>query len=865
MLQQKQDFFKIKQINKCDKCRIKKSDQEVYLPSACMKKSGTGDLLIITDMIEYSENYKKLQEFLERKEIFNYQIYSACNCRTKNFEIPSPIHGVYSYCKSFNIDKLDYKCIMVIGRAINFVTQSDDISSWLDFSEYIFNQTYFWYKGKKVFPVSFVSEWLKTDNFQRFFVIKQLEKIKQELKSPQYFQDIPYNIIEVQDADDFLLSHKEEGELAWDTETSSLNHFDPNFRVGCLTLSFDGIDGYYLPFEKINKRILSQFFKNKYQITANGKFDIKAMLRMGIQNSKVDEDITILAHLLNTERTLNGLKSLAWLVNMGGYEKELDNYIQKYKIKNYLDIPHSIMKNYATLDAIVTYRVHKFLMNELVPRQQMVYDTYKKYVIPVIPIFIKAEMHGMLIDKKYLNELDSNLDKEISELESTIKKDLNTNADINSDEQLAKALEKNGLPDLGRVKKGHYKTGDAILQAWKKRGFEIAELILKHRALSKLQSSFVGSVEEEEEISNKSFFNIEAKEKVKQQGLAKYIAEDGYIHATFNPARADTYRGTGADPNLQQMPKRGYEGKRFRPVFGCPEDYYLCESDYSGYQLRIVCIESQDKVMEDIFINLGGDMHSMTANGVFCRDITLEEFLSKKDEEPHKTHRDKSKGVNFGFIFLRSAYGFKSDLEENWTDEEINEYIKENNLKIIIDKQGNEDTYLTVSTEIRKNFFETYRGLEPWGDKKIEFAKKNGYIDCMLGGRRHTPSLTYISKEGVGFNKWVDHYEKIAVNSSAQTFEVLSIYKAMVDINKKIVDNNYKSIIVGNVHDSIVSYIHRDELEHMWHIIKNNMEDHNSYRIPILCDINYGKVWGFSPNMKTIEDVKKFKEKEGIE
>lgn len=593
MLQPKQNFFKKKEIDKCDKCRIKKSDQDEYSTSSLKMKQGNGDLLIITDMVEYESVYKYIPKFLEQKGIFDYQIYSACNCRTKNFEIPSPIHEVYKYCNSFDIDKLDYKCIVVIGRAINFITRSDDIQSWVDFSEYIFNQTYFWYKGKKVFPVPFVSEWINTDNFQRFFVIKQLTQIKEELKNPQYYKEDPYIIIEVNDCDDFLLSHKEECNIAWDTETSSLNHFDSNFRVGCLTLSFDGVNGYYLPFEKINKRILNQFFKNKYQITANGKFDVKAMLRMGVQNSKVDEDITILAHLLNTERTLNGLKSLAWLVNMGGYEKDLDNYIKKYKIKNYLDIPHSIMKNYATLDAIVTYRIHKFLMNELVPKQQMIYDTYKKYVIPVIPVFTKAEMHGMLIDKKYLNELDSNLDKEILELEIKIKKELNTNVDINSNEQLAKVLEKNGLPDLGRTKKGHYKVGDAILQAWKKSGYTVAEDLLKYVALQKLKSSFVGSVEEEKEVKTNNFFNMEVKEKVKQQGLAKYIADDGYIHATFNPARTSSWRGScftkdviikcsdGIDIEFKQLLETSYKNKCLKTKEG---ESYIINIIYKGIQ-----------------------------------------------------------------------------------------------------------------------------------------------------------------------------------------------------------------------------------------------------------------------------------------
>lgn len=320
------------------------------------------------------------------------------------------------------------------------------------------------------------------------------------------------------------------------------------------------------------------------------------------------------------------------------------------------------------------------------------------------------------------------------------------------------------------------------------------------------------------------------------------------------------------DPNLQQMPKQGYEGERFRPIFGCPEDYYLCETDQSGFQLRIAAIMSKDPVMTDLFLNKSGDMHSVTAQGVFCRKIELEQFLKgiKEGNKEFKKYRHKSKFVNFGFLFLRSSFSFKSDLEENWTDQEIKEYIEQNNIEVIKDSRGIEDLYLTVATDIRNKFFETYPNLEPWGRSQIDFAKKHGYIDCMLGGRRHTPLLTYINKDDKNSGKWVSHYEKIVVNSPVQTFEALTIYKAMMEIDKKIVDNNYKSIIIGMVHDSIVMYIHKNELEQMWYIIKEAMDDNETYSIPLKGETDYGKVWGFSLIMETIEDVKKFKEREGI-
>lgn len=837
------NFFQKKSSSKCDKCKVKPTEIDVKLKSSLLHKQGNGDVLILVDMVEFEMMLKYFINFLNKIGITDFQIYTTCLCRTKDFNLPSPIYSVYNYCDCLDLSKLNYKVIVCLGRSLYYLIQGDDFISYIDFSEFVFNPTYFIYENKRVYPIPFLSEWINKDSLENKFVMKQFNFLKEYLKNYSSLIIKPYNIIKIDEPNDFLTEYKDiECNMAWDTETSSLNHFDNHFKVGCLTLTFDGNTGYYLPFEKINRRLLSQFFKTKYQITANGKYDVKAMLVSGVQNSRVDEDITILAHLLNTVRIKNGLKTLAWMIGFGGYDSDLDKYRKQYKCDNFLDIPEHILMNYAVMDSIVTYRVYQWLMNDLVPKQQdVVYDTYKKYIIPVIKVFTKAEMRGLDIDVEYLNNLNNEVKNEIEECKNKILKKLNMNIDINSLKQLGEALEKFSLPSVEKTKAGGYKTGEEQLLYWKRCGYDIADDLLKYRELVKLKTTYIGSYEKNKEKTPDIFFKKQIEEK--EDGIAKYI-RNGKIHSTFNPARTDTWRSNSDAPNLQANPKHGEAGKRTRPIFKCPDDYYICEADQSGFQLRIAAIMSGDTVMEDIFLNKGGDMHSITAQSVFARDKTLEYFLEHKGEEPYKSFRFKSKGVNFGFLFLRSAFGFKPDLENTWTIQEIEDYIKNNNLTLTTDKNGYEDKYLTVATDIRNKYFLTYPMLEPWGRNCINEAKKFGYTDCMLGGRRHLPMMLFNTTDNQNIRE-KSHFESVAVNSRVQTFEAIILYKAMVQINNEIEKHNLKSIIIGMIHDSILMYIYKSEVKLMYNIIKEAMDDYNTFGIPLISELELGQIWGF--------------------
>lgn len=836
-----EDFFDTKEVVvKCSNCPLKGNSCN-YSDNTLVYDKGTDVLFVL----EFQEDRKILEFFKNRVSRYfeHFSIAVGLNCSPKNKEVKSPIYKTYKYCNTLTEEFVSkYKVVVVVGNALQAITQNSDIDNWIDFNEFLFNQTYLytrynWKKKTRVYPIPKIIEWQGQDNFKNFFVNKQFKFIREYLDNYSEFEFEDYENMFVEDTDKFFVEHDDKKILAWDTETNNLNCFVDDFKCGCMTISFDGKKGYYLPFDKIDKRQLNSFLSDKESIGANIKYDVKTLNRFGINRINMSEDVITLYHLLNTNRRSNSLKSLAWLIGFGGYDTELDEYLSNYRVDNYLQIPESILFKYATIDAIVTYRLYEHAKKKLVPKQSSVYKVYKEYVMPVIPVFLEMENNGMIIDKNYLQEFHDDLSKQIKEIEIEIKKELNQEFEVSSNEQLGKALEKYGLPDLGRTKKGHYKTGDEILQQWIISGFSVVEKISRYRALSKLDESFVGNAEE-------------------KNGMWQHIMSDEKAHPNYGVAMTKSYRSVCSSPNFQQMPKHGDLAKKFRKIFKCPEDYYIGEADFSGFQLRIACIYSQDKVMEDVFLNRGGDLHSSSAQSIFCRDISLDEFLKVKNIEPYKTLRHKAKNqINFPLLFSSSPYVIYGTIQTEWTEEERQNYIKENDLVMMFDRNENPDSVLTVIVDLHKKFFETYPELKEWIDENPSIASKQGYMDSWHGGRRHLPEMKY---RGENFDKgeWTN-LSNISTNSPVQCMEAIEAYRALISVFQEMKKLNLKSKIIGMVHDSQLYYIHKSEVEIMYNLIMLSMENRTSFNIPITGDLNLSKVWGFGEEV-TKENVKSF-------
>lgn len=869
-----QDFFKKKSY--CDLCpveqAVKNNKLKVILKNekpevrSDLRDFSNIDYLFLTDTMEQEKDLDKLYNLIKSKGIKRFLITSAIGCRTVGYEIPSPFYATYSYCKCFDINKYNPKVVITTGKAFMHFTKSSVFDSWREFREFIFNETYFLphikskWKGR-IYPSGFVHDIFQFDTFEYLHFTKQLEFAKKHVENYELEKFVmpEYKLEKVIDFNKFIEDHKDEKEGAFDTETNSLNVFVDDFKMGCLQVSFDGVTGYYIPEKIINKRKLSVWLDNIYQIWANGKFDCKVLNRSKIKGYHVDEDIPLIFHLMNTERDSNSIKVLSWFIGFGGYEDDLDNYKYKYKIKNYLDIPEDILFPYATLDGIVTYRLKEFLVKYLIHKQPETYQLYRDYVLPVIPVFQSMEEEGLLVDKDYVKKYHDELVEKQNKVEQEIYELAGKKFNIASNDELGFMLEKLGLPDHGRVKKGFYQTGEPLLLQWKKEGFKIAEKILEYRKISKMDSTYIGDINNAISDNYNLLFQTEGKIiEQDDEGIYQYIMSDGRVHGNIMPALTDSWRSLSFNPNLQNFPKI----EEFRKIFIAPEDYYFFEADYSGFQLRLMAIYSKDENMIDAFVNQSGDLHGVSGYEFFCHDkenISFDYFKAHKKEEPYYTMRYNGKISNLAFAFCYTPFSFQTKIREEWNEEQINDYIKRYNLEIIVDKESKkENKYLTVATDLYNKFFIKYPQLKTYMKDAQDLASKQGYIDCPIfpGLRRHLPELLMKGKNLTKEKK--SHYsnlENIAVNAGAQGGEALIVYKSLRKIFDKFRELNLKTKLNFCVHDSEGGYLNKNELEQVYSILKENMEVFD-YSVPILAEVECGGVWGFSKEIteKNIEE-----------
>jgi DNA polymerase-1 len=589
---------------------------------------------------------------------------------------------------------------------------------------------------------------------------------------------------------------------------------------------------------------------------ANGKYDTKCLHLAGVPDLQIDDDIILMNKILNTERLSKGLKSLSWLIGLGGYDKDLDIYVEKYKITNYGNIPEKVLFSYATMDAIATYRLWEYAIEQS-KLQPEPFKAYREYILPALEVFKQAELNGVSINLDYLNKFNSELSKEIEEVSKTIYNYIGYKFNIGSLDELGSALQRKGLPAITLNKKNMYRTGEHELNQWVKLGYEdIAKPLLKYRELSTLRKTFVGNTGkgEEENTFDSSFFmtefDLETTYKKSDDshvvdGIVKFICKDGKVHPSYGVAMTDSGRANSNTPNFQNQPKQGQYAKRFRKIYKCDKDYYYGGFDYSGFQLRIAAILSKDENMLDAFINRGGDLHSATAQIVFARNISLDEFITNKGKQPYKKWRFEAKAINFLFLFS-GHYSLMYENIDAWGMEEVEQYISNNNLQIVdmFNKSVKELKILTVCKDIQDQFFKLYPKLKEWFAYNNSFARQNGYIDSPYGGRRHLPRLV---KECSGDNKGKTKNQlNISINSPVQNFEALTVYKAMTNIYNDFKKYNLKSTLIGSVHDEITHYIYKPEVKTVYEIAKKYMYiPTDVWGCPITAELGIGYIWGF--------------------
>ena len=471
--------------------------------------------------------------------------------------------------------------------------------------------------------------------------------------------------------------------LCFDTETDGV---DPmvNQLVG-ISLSTTAGVAYYIPVnvkdslpqeEALN--ILEPLFSNEesLKIAHNYKFDYMMLRRGGLEVEGPVFDTMLAAYLIDADQKLKmdtlaekylhySPISIEKLIGSGRNQKTMDEVA-----------PEEVM-TYACEDADITLRLYEVLSDVL--QEDELEEIAQSLEFPLTKVLAKMEMEGVLVDREILDELSASLREDLIALEKEIYEKAGTEFNINSPKQLGEVLfDKMGLPPGKKTKTGQYSTAESVLTKLAS-DYEMPELILEYRALSKLKSTYVDA-------------------------LPKLINEKtNRIHTDFNQSVAATGRLSSSNPNLQNIPIRTKRGREIRKAFVAKEGAQLLSADYSQVELRVIASIAEDENMIQAFKD-GEDIHSRTAKEVF-------DLESLDDVTPDQ--RRKAKEVNFGIPYGVSAYGLANRLD-----------ISNDEGKEMIDQ-----------------YFERFPSIQDYINETKAFAKENGYVKTLMGRRRYIPQI----------------------------------------------------------------------------------------------------------------------------
>ncbi|WP_439482086.1 DNA polymerase I [Cyclobacterium plantarum] len=575
----------------------------------------------------------------------------------------------------------------------------------------------------------------------------------------------------------YLLMQKE---ICFDTETTSIN---PN-EAELVGISFAYLPGeaYYIPFPgemKAAKEILS-LLKPVFEsveilkIGQNIKYDILVLMNYGMEVKGKLYD-TMLAHYLIEPE---GKHSMDWMAEQYLNYKpvSIETLIGK-KGKNQgnmKDVDPDEVVDYAAEDADITLLLKKSL--DPIIKENKLDHLLHEVESPLIEVLAAMEFEGVRIDTDSLAEMSKELETESREIEKKVYELAGEQFNLSSPKQLGEILfNKLQLdPKAKKTKTGQYATGEEVLSKLAVE-HEIAQAILDFRQMVKLKSTYVDALP--------SLIN----------------PKTGRIHTTYNQFVAATGRLSSINPNLQNIPIRTERGREIRKAFvPRDENHLILAADYSQIELRIMAAFSQDTSMIEAFKN-GRDIHATTAAKIF--QVPLAEVTGDM--------RRKAKTANFGIIYGISAFGLSQRLK-----------IPRGEAKDIIEA-----------------YFKEFPSVKAYMDESIEKARKNEYVETILGRRRYLRDINSRNATMRGFA------ERNAINAPIQGSAADMIKVAMIHVHEWMLQNKLKSKMILQVHDELVFDAYKEETELLKQEIPKLMGDAIKIAVPLEVEIGMGKDW----------------------
>ena len=588
--------------------------------------------------------------------------------------------------------------------------------------------------------------------------------------------------------DEWIEEAEEAGEVAVDTETTSLDPHQADL-VGISLCSKIG-KACYIPIghnssgcidkikviKKIKKLLEDPSVK---KIGQNIKFDFIVFYKNGITLTSM-EDTMLMSYVLDAGKNRHNMDTLSE-IHLGHKTISFKDLVGTgKKAINFSEVELDKAKDYAAEDADITFRLYrKFLKSLKSEKMTNIYETFEK---PLIEILAFMEIEGVEIDSKFLKSLSSKFEKKIKKLEKDIFKISKKEFNIGSPKQLGEIIYNNlKIAGLKKTKKGSFATSASVLEDLAFKGHEFPKLILDWRQVSKLKNTYSDALPEHVNQSTKR------------------------VHTSFLLAATTTGRLASSDPNLQNIPIKSEDGKEIRKAFTAKKEYVLISADYNQIEMRILADLADVKELKKAFKN-NEDIHSLTASQIFNIDI----------KKVNQDHRRKAKAINFGIIYGISQYGLA--------------------------KQINVSNY--EAEEFLNSYFAKFPEIKVYMDNTIKFCRKSGYVNNIFGRRSHFSGINDKNFNVRNFQ------ERAAINAPIQGSASEVMRLAMIRLDKKLSDQkNINSKMLLQIHDELIFEVPKKEEKAMVKLIKSEMtsvaqSDYHSFSTPLTVDINVGDNWG---------------------
>lgn len=567
--------------------------------------------------------------------------------------------------------------------------------------------------------------------------------------------------------------------LSLDTETTSTNPIDAEL-VG-LSFSVEEKKAFYVavPDNREEAQKIVNIFKPLYEnpeilkIGQNLKYDLEVLHNYGVSLAEPMFDTMIAHYLIQPELRHNMDYMAETLLHYRTIHIEELIGERGRNQRNMRDLKPAEVYEYAAEDADITLRLYNVLLPKLKEcgAEQLFYEIE----MPLMPVLAEMELNGIRIDTESLAETSSILTSRMRQLETQIYEAAGEEFNIASPKQVGEILfGKMKIVDKPKkTKTGQYVTSEEVLQQLRHKN-HIVDDILAHRGLKKLLGTYVDA-------------------------LPKLInRRTGHIHTSFNQAVTSTGRLSSSDPNLQNIPVRGEDGKEIRRCFIPEEGCLFFSADYSQIELRVMAHLSGDENMAEAF-RLGHDIHAATAAKIYKEDIA----------DVTRDQRTKAKRANFGIIYGITVFGLAERL----------------------------DISRAEAAQLIDGYFASFPKVAQYMEQSKETARAKGYAETFFHRRRYLPDIN-------SHNATVRNFaERNAINAPIQGSAADIIKIAMVRISRRFKAEGIKSKMILQVHDELNFSVIPEEKEKVQRIVLEEMQNAYPLNVPLVADCGWGANW----------------------